>query len=98
MKPPRITQQMSDWNLDLNSGNGASEMILGKEPPCQCRRYKRCEFDLWVRHDNHGMAWQPTPVFLPEESHGRRSLVTWGQKESDMTEATEHTVRLQSCL
>ena len=33
--------------------------------------------------------WQPTPVFLPEESHGHRSLVgysTWGHKESDMTE------------
>ena len=33
--------------------------------------------------------WQPTPVFLPEESHGQRSLVCyspWGHKESDMTE------------
>ena len=30
-----------------------------------------------------------TPVFLPGESHGRRSLVgysPWGRKESDMTE------------
>ena len=33
--------------------------------------------------------WLPTPVFLPEESHGQRSLVgcsPWGCKESDMTE------------
>ena len=33
--------------------------------------------------------WQPTPVFLPVESHRRRSLVSyspWGCKESDMTE------------
>ena len=33
--------------------------------------------------------WQPTPVFLPGESHGRRSLVgysPWGRKELDMTE------------
>ena len=33
--------------------------------------------------------WQPTPVFLSGESHGRKSLVgysTWGHKESDMTE------------
>ena len=31
--------------------------------------------------------WQPTPVFLPGESHGQRSLVgysPWGRKESDM--------------
>ena len=35
--------------------------------------------------------WQPTPVFLPGESYGRRSLVgcsPWGRTESDMTEAT----------
>ena len=33
--------------------------------------------------------WQPTPVFLPGESHGWRSLVgysPWGRKELDMTE------------
>ena len=32
--------------------------------------------------------WQPTPVFLPGESHGRRSLVGYsprGRKESDTT-------------
>ena len=35
--------------------------------------------------------WQLTPVFLPGESHGQRSLVgysPWGHKESDTTEAT----------
>ena len=31
--------------------------------------------------------WQPTPVFLPEKSHGLRSLTgTWDHKESGMTE------------
>ena len=36
--------------------------------------------------------WQPTPVFLPGESQGWRSLVgwhLWGLTESDTTEATE---------
>ena len=35
--------------------------------------------------------WQPTPVSLPEESQGRRSLVgcsLWGRTESDTTEVT----------
>ena len=35
--------------------------------------------------------WQPTPVFLPGESQGQRSLVgcrLWGRTESDATEAT----------
>ena len=33
--------------------------------------------------------WQPTPVFLPGESHGQRSLGDynpWGGKDSDTTE------------
>ena len=36
--------------------------------------------------------WQPTPVFLPREFHGQRSLAgynpysPWGGKESDTTE------------
>ena len=33
--------------------------------------------------------WQPTPVFLPGQSHGQRTLVgysPWGRQESDMTE------------
>ena len=35
--------------------------------------------------------WQPTPVFLPGESQGRRSLAgcrLWGRTESNTTEAT----------
>ena len=38
-------------------------------------------------------AWQPIPVFLPGESHGQRRLAgssSWGRKELDTTEATEH--------
>ena len=33
--------------------------------------------------------WHPTPILLPGESHGQRSLVgcsPWGREESDMTE------------
>ena len=35
-----------------------------------------------------GRAWQPTPVFLPGESHGQGSLeghCPWGHKELDTT-------------
>ena len=35
--------------------------------------------------------WQPTPVFLPGESQGHRSLVgcrLWGRTESDTTDVT----------
>ena len=31
-------------------------------------------FDPWVRKDPLEKKWQPTPVFLPGESHGWRGL------------------------
>ena len=37
--------------------------------------------------------WQPTPVFLPGESHGWRNLAgysPWGRKQSDRTEQLNH--------
>ena len=40
------------------------------------------------------MAWQPTSVFLPGESHGQRSLAgynPWGRKDLDTPEATYRT-------
>ena len=63
----------------------------GEEPFCLCRRHKRLGFDPWVRKIPWRRASQPTPVFLPGESHGQRSLVgysPWGRKEFDTTEVT----------
>ena len=37
----------------------------------------RCEFDPWVRKIPWRRAWQPTPVFLPGESHGQSSLLRY---------------------
>ena len=65
----------------------------GKESTCQCRRHKRGWFNPWVRKIPWRRAWQPTPVSLPGEFHGQRSLVGYspqGCKESHMTEVTKH--------
>ena len=43
--------------------------------------------------------WHPTPVLLPGESHGRRSLVgysPWGRKKLDTTERLHF--RFQGCI
>ena len=45
---------------------------------------------IFTEH-NWRRKWQPTPVFLPGESQGQRSLVgchLWGHTESDTTEVT----------
>ena len=66
---------------------------------CSCRALRK--HSVWmdslyfklmgVQRPDWRRKWQPTPVFLPGESHGRGSLVgcrLWGRTESDMTEAT----------
>ena len=58
----------------------------GKEFACQCGT---CRFDPCIRKIPWRRKWQPTPVFLPGESHGQRSLAAyspWNRKESDMPE------------
>ena len=50
--------------------------------------------DPWVRKIPWRRKWQPTPAFLPGESHGQRSLAGYsplGPKELDMTEWLTHT-------
>ena len=63
--------------------------LSGKESACQCRCHRRPGFNSWVRKIPWRRKWQPTPVFLPGESYGQRSLVgysPWGCREKDMTE------------
>ena len=80
MEKPRYNVLVNP-TLYLGFPGGAS----GKEPACQCR------FDPWVRKIPWRREWQPTPAFLPGESHGQRILAgysPWGHKESDTTEVT----------
>ena len=67
------------------SPGGAS----GKESACQCGSHKKRGFDPWVGKIPWRRTWESTPVFLPGESHRRRSLVGYspqGRKELDTTE------------
>ena len=61
----------------------------GGQSACYCRRLKRRRFHPWVRKSLWKKERRPTPVLLPEKSHGRRSLAgcsPWGCKESDTTD------------
>ena len=73
---------------------GVRGSSVGKEPACNAGDARdissihRSGRSPWRR------AWQPTPVFSPEESHGQRSLAgnsPQGHKESDTTETSEHS-------
>ena len=48
-----------------------------------CLQCRRPEFSPWVGKISWRKKWQPTPVFLPGESHGQRNLLgysPWGRK------------------
>ena len=67
---------------------GFPDSSVRRESACQCRRPG---FDPWVRKIPWRRKWQPTPVFLPGEFHGQRSLMGYspdGYQESDVTEVT----------
>ena len=56
-----------------------------------CLQFGKPRVNLWVQKIPWRRKWQSTPVFLPGESHGQRSLVgysPWDHKESDTTEVT----------
>ena len=69
--------QVAQWVKNMQETQETQVPSLGWEDPL--------EMDiLWRR--------QPTPVFLPGEPHGQRTLVgysPWGCKESDTTELME---------
>ena len=83
--------EFQDWSSKRcrTHRHRSTTVLSSKESACQCRSHQRCSFDPWVRKLPWRRAWQPTPVFLPGESHGQRSLVDyspWGHKGSDKTE------------
>ena len=83
----------SPWGCKESDTMWVSQVALVVKPACQCRRHKRHGFDPWVRKMPCRRARQLTPVFLPGESHGQRTLVgngPQGHKESDITEAIQH--------
>ena len=55
-------------------------------------RRKRHGLDPWVGKMSWRKAWQPTPVFLPRDFHGERSLegyIPCSHIKSDMNEASK---------
>ena len=62
----------------------------GKKSACQLRRHKKSRLDPSIEKILWRMAWQPTPVSLPGESHSQSSLVGYspqgGRAEQDWSD------------
>ena len=65
--------------------------LSGKESACRCRIHQDLQLDPWVLKIPWWMKWQPTLVFLPEKSHGQRSLAgSMGSQRVRHEWGTEH--------
>ena len=87
----RCNGHMSTWVHTplLVVSLGLPRWCSGRESACQRRRHRRCGFNPWAGTIPWRRKRQLTPVFLPRESHGQRSLAgysPWGRKKSDTTE------------
>ena len=54
----------------------ASPVAKGKESACNAGATGD-GFNPWIRKILWRKAWQPTPVFLPGESHGQNPMDSW---------------------
>ena len=66
--------------------------LVVKNPPANAEDIKTPGFDPWVGKILWRRAWKPTPVFLPGESHGQRTLAGYSPivmgSQRDMAEGT----------
>ena len=61
----------------LSHKGGFQVALVVKNSPVNAGESKRLRFNLWVRKIPWRGIWQPTPVFLPGESPGQRTLVDY---------------------
>ena len=85
-------------NILCIRNEGASQIVLVVKnlPANTAGRGRRCRFHPWVEKVPRRREWQPTPVFLPGECHGQRSLVgysPWGSQRVEHDWEHIHTRR-----
>ena len=76
---------------------GFPDGSVGKESACNARDHIKCRrpgFSPWVGKIPWWRTWKPTPVFLPGKLRSLLGYSSWGCKELDMTEVTQH-IRMQ---
>ena len=112
-----IKNRTAEWTMALLGGFSNLFLTFLKKAlglPCWlrwqriCLQCRRAGFYPWVLYSWVGKIpwqreWQPTPVFLPGEFHGQRSLVcTWTENfqmfKLDLEKAEESEIKLPTSI
>ena len=89
-----LLEVKSAFPFDGRFGNIYQNIYIRASLVAQMIKHPPAIQKTWVGKMLWRRKWQPTPVFLPGEFHGQRSLAgysPWVRKESDMTERLTHT-------
>ena len=71
----QFSQAITNTNtLNWYHSDRLPRWLSGKESTCQ---YRRPRFNLWVGKIPWRRKWQPAPVFLPGQPHGKKSLAAY---------------------
>jgi len=76
--------------VKIKRRTGLPWWLSSKEYGLQCRRQW---FDSWAARTPWRRAWEPTPVFLPGESHGQRRLHKVAKSQTRLKRVSTHTQR-----
>ena len=92
-----MTQENGKKNFDTNSKSSKVLKVRASlaQMVTKLPTMRETQVHPWVKKIPWRRGWQPTPIFLPGEFHGQRSLVgysAWGCKESHTTERLTHTL------
>ena len=68
-----VSKDFCDTFSWINTWTSQVALVVKNPPACQYSRRRRHWFDPWIGKSPWRKAWQPTPVFLPVESHGQRA-------------------------
>ena len=71
----RVTHCMDGFQSHVARRGASQVALMVKNLPAKAGDIKRRRFNPWIGKIPWRRAWQPTPVFLPGESLGERSLV-----------------------
>ena len=91
--------RIATFTVTPNSQEGFPGGSVVKKPPANAGN-RRCVFSPWLGKMPWRRKWQPTPVSVPGESHGQRSLAGYGPQGRKEPDRAEHkrTCRQPGCI